>query len=120
MYPNRIPRLPSSLTESKRGQRRHRSKVYWQKATRLQEYKIKSIQVEADQESAPITYVNTQFGDLRSVTSVLSEPVTDSSRTVSERNATDFCPIDDAERKSIQWCHSKRKRKTFLRKQPRI
>jgi hypothetical protein len=48
------------------------------KATRLQECKIKSIQVEADQVSAPIKYVNTQFGDLRSVTSMLSEPIMDS------------------------------------------
>ncbi|KAG7344097.1 hypothetical protein IV203_022105 [Nitzschia inconspicua] len=46
-------------------------------ATRHREEERKAMKCMADREAAPITYINTELGDLRSVTSVLSEPVID-------------------------------------------
>ncbi|KAG7371030.1 hypothetical protein IV203_019600 [Nitzschia inconspicua] len=45
--------------------------------TRHREEEKKAMKCRADREAAPITYINTELGDLRSVTSVLSEPVID-------------------------------------------
>jgi hypothetical protein len=62
------------------------------KTSRPQDVEMNNAQVEAVQELAPINYVNTQFGDLRSVTSMLSEPVVDTPG-IDLRGKTTNCSI---------------------------